>query len=1060
MWTTLFYKNPRLTLLVVTLIMITGTLSYMSIGRQEDPILERRFATVEAYWPGADAQRVEALVTKPMEDAVREVPEIKEFSSESGAGFVILSLELEESVSDVDIYWSKVRTELEAAALSFPNGVTSPELTERSATAVTLVAGLLWTRQDEPQLDIMSRLAEDLADKLRNVDGTREVLLYGEAQEEVQVTLDATRLGAAGLSVADVATAIRNTDSKIPAGQLRAGRNDLLIEVAGELKQLDQIRNIPITRLSDGRILRVRDVGDVHRGALDPPRSLALHGDARSVFVSAEMEENGRINVWAKSAKAVLADFAKTVPPGLELKLVFDQETYTNERLNGLINNLIMGVLVVIAVLLFTMGLKPALLVAASLPLTIAVVIIFYNFSGMPLMQTSMVGIIVALGLLIDNAIVVVDDYSALRRDGAGVADAIHKAISHLSVPLFASTATTALAFAPIILMGGGGGEFVGPLAIGVVVAILSSFFLAMTVIPAITGYVTGYMASTQAGGRVWWRDGFHNDGMAHWYRSTLKTIIKRPIIGIAVSLLIPAMGFYFSGQLEQQFFPANDRDMMQVEVQLPSSASMEETRSIVSDIRAVLQADPAVKETYWVIGASAPRVYYTLSSKPTGVASFAQGIIVTQSASTTLNESERIQRMLMAQFPQARIMAMPFEQGPPANAPLELRIVGPDIDTLRQLGDDVRLILQDVPEVTFARAQLTGGSPKLRLNIDADMADLAGLTPSDIARNLNTTLEGAVGGSIVEGSEELPVRVQVDRDVRSNLAEIQSHYTLPANPNRRPNQDVSPGIPLSAVSPSMELMPTTTRIPHYMGERVNTIQAFVLPFKLPATALGKFYQAMEEANYELPQGYRFIVGGESEQSGEAVGDLMTFAVPIFVLMLGIIILSFNSFIHASIVFIVAFLSVGLALFGVWLFDNPFGFVAIVGTMGLVGIAINGTIVVLSALRASEAAMAGNAEEIENVVYRATRHILSTTLTTIGGFAPLIIFGGRFWQPLATAIAGGVAGSAILALYLTPALFVLIARFATRKNQGVRRLSESKALADRQLSVPNRISAT
>ena len=217
----------------------------------------------------------------------------------------------------------------------------------------------------------------------------------------------------------------------------------------------------------------------------------------------------------------------------------------------------------------------------------------------------------------------------------------------------------------------------------------------------------------------------------------------------------------------------------------------------------------------------------------------------------------------------------------------------------------------------------------------------------------------------------------------------------------------------------------------------------------------------MEEANYELPQGYRFIVGGESEQSGEAVGDLMTFAIPIFVLMLGIIILSFNSFIHASIVFVVAFLSVGLALFGVWLFDNPFGFVAIVGTMGLVGIAINGTIVVLSALRASEAAMAGDDREIENVVYRATRHILSTTLTTIGGFAPLIIFGGRFWQPLATAIAGGVAGSAILALYLTPALFALIAHFSARKTANAKTaLAETTLLGNSRPPIPNRISAT
>ena len=1045
MLTTLFYRMPRLTLLLIGLILITGAFTYQKVGRQEDPILTKRYGSVEVYWPGSDALRMETQITRPLEDALREIPEIKDFETTSGPGYVFGGIELNDNINDVEIYWSKIRSKMQEVATQFPDGATDPEITERSATAVTQVISFSWTRDDAPQMDILTRIAEDFADHMRNLNGTREVLVYGNAEEEIQVELDATQLSAAGLSVADVSAAIRRADAKIPAGQLRHGSNDLLIEVAGEFKQVEQIRNVPIARLSDGRLLKVGDIADVERGTIEPPRTMAFDSDTRAVFVSVEMEANRRIDAWSKLAHEEFDNYQSKVPPGIEMKLLFNQEIYTNDRLDGLIDNLIFGAINVIVVLMFTLGIRSSLLISVSLPLTVCVVITFYTITGIPLMQTSMVGIIVALGLLIDNSVVVVDDYYAMRREGYGVEESIKKVVSHLFSPLFASTFTTVLAFAPIFLMPGGGGEFVGPMALGVTVAIITSFFIAMTIVPAITGFATRRSVRPHHEKSSWWRDGFYNETLGQIYMKSLQGVTRFPLVGIGVSIVVPILGFVFAGELKEQFFPANDRDMMQVQVELPTVVSIEETKRTVDQIRETLEADDAVVTTYWTIGGGVPRVYYAIAAQASGVASSAQGIIITKSAETTLYESERLQRTLMEKFPNARVMAMPFEQGPPASAPVEVRVIGPELSKLRELGDKIRLYLDEVPEITYSRAQLARGAPKLKMDIDPDLADLAGLTPVDIARDLNNTLEGAVGGSILEGEEELPVRVRVPGSIRGDLSEIQSQYIQPSNPALRTIGADSPGIPLYALGPDFDVEPEVASISHYNGERVNTVQAFLLPFKLPAVAVEKLMKRMEEDGFELPPDYRLSIGGESEQRGETVGNLTTFAVPLLILMIGLVVLSFNSFVNGAVIFMVAFLSVGLALFSLWVFDIPFGFIGVVGTMGLIGVAINGAIVVLTALRSSEEAKAGDKDEAVKVVFRATRHILSTTLTTIGGFSPLLITGGRFWEPLATAIAGGIAWSALLALYFTPAMFQLIQ--ARSLKRAVRQAEKEKHFA-------------
>jgi len=1022
---TLFLRNPRLTVLAIGLILVSGLSGLRSLPRQEDPAMARRFATIKTFYPGADARRVESLVTEKIESRIQELHEVREIDSISRSGISSMTVTLHDRYGEeeVDDAWSKVRDKLADAQAELPPGAMPPEFQDRTSTAMTLLAALVWQADTPPPRALLSRLAEELEARLRNLPGTKEVELFGEAEEEVRVTVDASALAAVNLTASDVSRAIAGADTKLPAGQLRHSSNDLLLEVKGELTSLERVRAIPLRRELDGRILRVGDIARIEKTVAEPPRTLALVGGRPGVAVGATMAPAQRVDHWASRARAALSAFEAELPRGVGLATIFDQSIYTEERLGSLVTNLLLGAASVLAVLLVMMGIRSALIVASALPLTAAMVLGELLVLGVPLHQMSITGLIIALGLLIDNAIVVVDEYDARVRKGASALEGVRGAVRHLAVPLAASTLTTVLAFLPIALMPGGAGEFVGPISIGVALAVSSSFLLSLTVIPALAGFLTPRI---EAAGASWWKVGVSSARLAALHRRAVAACVRRPAIGVGVSLLLPLAGFMVAKGLTSQFFPPIDRDQFPVQLVLSPQASIEESQRAVGRARAIIGAHAEVVESHWFLGEAAPRVFYNMLSSADGVAGYAGGIVRTTSAEATLELLPTLQRELLEAFPDARAVAVPFDQGPPYDAPIELRLVGPDLAVLQSLGEELRGVLAQTDGVTYTNAVLQGGRPKLLLQADEDQTRLAGMRLADIAEQLQSRLEGVQGGSIIEATEEIPVRVRVGAGERGSLSNISAGRVLaPGRPAG--SRDFVPGVPLAALS-SLALVPEMAGIPRRNGERVNTVQAFLEPFTLIAESYSDFEDRLTRSGFVLPSGYRLESGGESAERGEATAKLLAFAVPLFVLMLGSVILSFNSFRLAAVVFAVAFLAVGLALLAVWVFGHPMGFIAIVGTMGLVGLSINGAIVVLSALRADPRALEADVEGTTEVVVGATRHIVATTLTTIAGFLPLILLGDRFWPPMATAIAGGVLGSAILALYFVPSLFAAIAR--------------------------------
>jgi multidrug efflux pump subunit AcrB len=1014
----LFYTNPRVSALLVLFIVVLGGAAFQGLARQEDPKMAERYAGVITFLPGATALRMETLISEPIETALREIPEIKELTSSSKAGQSVVGVELYESVSssETDNVWSEVRDILGDTVPMLPPGTIEPELEIRQPIASTIIVALSWQHPSESQLGILSRIAETLRVNLANTQGTEIAETWGEAEEEIRVGLDPYKLVASGMSAGRVASAIAQADTKIPAGRLRSGSSDMLVEVQADLKSTERIARIPLAVSANNQTLRVSDIASVSKTTLDPPRSLAFHGSERVIFVNAKMRPGLQIESWTKSALTTVNKLDASLPDGIGLDVVYLQNTYTGDRMVSLGTNLVFALILVLLLLIWMMGLRSALTVGVALPLSGSMVLVGMMYLQIPLHQMSVTGLIISLGLLIDNAIVVVEDYKLKRKRGAQISTAIEQSIQHLWVPLGASTATTVFAFMPIALAPGGVGDFTGTLGVTVALSVASSFLLAMTVIPAFAGYLENRWPS-RGGGR-WWQQGFSNPSLAAAYRRTLQVAINRPIIGIGAALIMPFIGFALAPTLTNQFFPAVDRNQFQVQIALPSQASIWETRDSVVRANEVLRSYPNVTDTFWTIGEGAPRVYYNVVSLNERVPSFASGWVNTTSAVDTEKVLKTLQDDLSRALPEAEVLAIPFEQGPPTNAPIELRIIGPDLNVLGREAQTLRALVSALPKVTFVRATLSTAEPKLAFAPRENAAAAGGLSTGELAQNINALLSGQAAGTVLEGNRQIPVRVQLADRYRNDMADL---TTLPMLANNRD------GIPLQELG-EWQLQPTASAIDRRQGERLSTVQAFLQPFTLPDTVMQDIRATLAEKGYQPPPGYRLSVGGVAEESAESMGNIVSVFVFFALAMTAVVILSLNSFRQAGLIGLVAILSFGLALLGLRIFGYPFGYMALIGALGMMGLAINGAIIVLSALKASPEASSGETEAVVNVVMDASRHIISTTLTTIGGFIPLIVNGGKFWPPLATAIAGGVAGSAIIALYLIPASYAAIQR--------------------------------
>ncbi|MEZ8444325.1 efflux RND transporter permease subunit [Vibrio splendidus] len=1014
-------SNTRLLILMTALLMVSGISAFMTLPRAEDPVIINRYANITTSFPGASAERVETLVTEVIENKLRELSEVKLVSSTSRPGVSIVTLELNDTITEPEPVWSQARDKLSDIESILPAGSHSPDLDSDHTYAFTTIASLTWSGAGEPDRLTLGRYAKELAKRLRTLSGTEFVDEYGMPQEEIQISLRTADAAALGRSSANIAESLEGADAKNSAGELVSAYSRFGLEIKSELDSIERIKQVPIATDSKGHIIRMEDIASVKRGEKTPQDQIAIIDGEPGVIVAARMHPDLRVDNWTSRANALIGKFEQELPSNIKVTVLFNQQGYTETRLDDLGKSLMIGFGLILIVLFVTLGVRAAILVAISLPLTSLLTLSIMKMTGVPINQMSVTGLIVALGIMVDNAVVMVDTIQAYRLKGQQRAEATMNALKHLWVPLLGSTLTTVLAFAPIILMPGASGEFVGGIAITVSFSLIGSYIISHTLIAGLATKLLPKQLSDvdKKGQHHWYMTGLRIPALTRWFSSSVRFGVTHPIITIALVLLVPFTGYWSMSQLTEQFFPPSDRDMFEIQVYMPPQASIYATKNTSEKIDDIIHRYPEVERIDWLVGANFPSFYYNLQARQNNAPYFSQAMVKTENFDQANALIPELQKVLDNEVPEAQILVRKLNQGPPFTAPVELRVYGENLDTLKAIGEDVRLILAGVPHVTHTRETLQPGTPKVWLKVDEDTAKLNGISLNQFAGMLQTTLTGRESGSVIEGSESVPIRVRVADEARENLAHL-SNIRLPIS------SDVySTGINVSTLA-ELELTTSRGAITRRNGQRVNTIEGYIEAGVLPQTVLNEFQKRLE--NYQMPSGYTIGFGGESAERDNSVNSLISNVAVVVVLMVLVVVMSFNSFRMSSIIFMVAGLAGGLGLLSVWIFGYPFGFTVIIAMLGIAGLAINAAIVILTELKLDKQASSGNVDAVVEAVMSCTRHISSTTITTVGGFMPLIIAGGGFWPPFAVAIVGGTVLTTLISFYFVPVVYHLMTR--------------------------------
>ncbi|MEZ6048525.1 MAG: efflux RND transporter permease subunit [Planctomycetaceae bacterium] len=512
-----------------------------------------------------------------------------------------------------------------------------------NAQAYALIVGLAWDQEDAPRYGILRRLTKELETRLRGVNGTKDIDYFGEPDEEILVEINQTELSSLGLTAEQLSGMIRQSDAKLSAGQQRSAEDDLLIEPDTELDSLERLRQIPLQPNSQGELVSLADIATVEKGIVEPVSSRVYLDGEPAVALGVYVEPTRRIDHWAAEARVIVESFEAELPAGVKLNLVFDQSRYTAERFSTLIGNLLLGASAVFVVIFIMMGWRSAILVGLSLPLSSLMVLSGMRFWGIPIHQMSVTGLIIALGLLIDNAIVVVDEMNRRLHKGMSVLEAIQNTVQQLTVPLLGSTLTTMFAFMPIALMPGPAGEFVGSIALSVILALFSSLFVSLTIIPALNGLINRAQqqwsneAQTEESGDAtgaslqlphlpnylhagneesaqersidergpWWKQGLVLPQLTASFSRLLRFTLHYPVVGILIAVVGPILGFAVFPQLPEQFFPPADRDQFHIEFELAPQASLQQTEAAVMKVREQLLKHPKVQNVHWFLGRS-----------------------------------------------------------------------------------------------------------------------------------------------------------------------------------------------------------------------------------------------------------------------------------------------------------------------------------------------------------------------------------------------------------------------------------------------------------------------
>ncbi|SEN28843.1 Multidrug efflux pump subunit AcrB [Chitinophaga rupis] len=1000
-------KNYQFTLVIFIMIIVLGVVTLLNMPRSEDPEMHSPAYTVIVVYPGTSPKDMEELVVDPLEKEIYGLEDIKRIRSTISDGLAVLRIEYKYS-SNVDNKYQEIVRTVNNKRRDLPQDNISIDIQKQQPSDVNIIQ-LALISENAPR-DKLKYYAENLQDELEKLQPLKNVEIFGLPEQQVRVELDLEKLAQLNLPIANVINSLQNETINIPGGSIDAGNRIFNIKTSGNYHTMEEVKNT-IVYTSNGRNLFLKDIANVYYGYEDATYQTRLNG-FRCIFVTAAQKEGENISKTQTVYKPVIEKFKKTLPKNIDLVQNFDQASNVNRRLSSLGGDFLIAILLV-AITLLPLGFRPSLIVMISIPLSLAIGIILLQLFGYNLNQLSIVGLVVALGLLVDDSIVVVENIERWLLEGHTALEATLMATKQIGMAVAGCTAALIIAFMPLVFMPEGSGDFIRSLPLAVIFSVLASMLVSLTIIP----FLASKLLRKHTG---------HPDGnifmrglkrLIHGsYARFLDKALQRPVLTIVITVIIFGGSVMLFGVVGFGLFPASEKPQFLINITAPPQSNLQYTNNVAKDIEAVLRKEPAVKYFATNVGKGNPRIYYNViqENEHTDFAEIFVQLDEHTNPSDKLALIEKL-RHQWTPYPGAKVEVKNFEQGPPVAAPVEVRLFGENLDTLRALAGKVEMMLQRTPGTMYVDNPVSLLKSDIRVAIQPEKAQLLGIPSVNIDRTVRLAVSGLNVGKYTDNNDN-------DYDILLTRAH-EGRPTLDVFRNLYVNNMQGKPFPLGQVA-ELTLETSPVNINHQEKRRVVSVKAFVQKGFLVDRVITDVIEKMDKL--ALPASYSYEMGGEVESRNNSFGGFMSIIIVTIFLFIAVLILEFRTFKSTLIVLSVIPLGMVGAAVALWLTGNSLSFVAIIGMIALAGIEVKNTILLVdftNQLREQGKSLETAIREAGEVRFLP---IVLTSLTAIGGLIPIAISSNPLIAPLAIVLIGGLISSTLLSRVVTPVVYKLI----------------------------------
>ncbi|MEO8592064.1 MAG: efflux RND transporter permease subunit [Candidatus Solibacter sp.] len=1005
-------RYPQVTIALTLMLVAGGAYALLRMPRREDPKIHVREGIVAAFYPGASAAEVENQVTQKVEQRLFKLEGVRREKTYSTSmnGAMFINLNLEDNLQDTEKFWSKLRLDMaELKKTDLPDGVQGPVVDYDFGDTVAVLLAIHGENYGYREL---KDYAERIESAIRRIRAVSKVKRIGEQKEEIDVSSSLSRLSQYSLNPEQVRKALEGRNMVHYAGAVPTERGKPPIQATGAFEAEQQIRRVMVDVSRTGQPVYIGDLANVDRVYKDPTQYARSRGE-RALLLSVEMQEGNNIVDFGKDVRAALDHLRPMLPPDLKIDFVADQPTVVAERVKGFIHEFGIAILSVILVTMVLLPFRVALVSAVAIPVTISATFGVLNAFGIELHQVSIAALIVVLGMVVDDAIVIADNYIELLDRGVAREEAAWRSATELAVPVLTATLTIICSFLPFLILSGATGEFIRALPLTVAIALSTSFLVGMLLTPMLSQFFIKHglhNAEASAQGRR--RSPL--ELMQAGYNRVIVVAMKWKVAAVVFGILAVVAGALVLQRLPSRFFPFAERDQFVVDVWLPEGWKVEATEAAVKRIEDILHNDKEVVNYTSFIGSSFPRFYYNVNPQLPDK-NYAQLLVSTTSADVTPELVKALRPRLAQAVPEARVFLSELQQGPVQLAALEVRLTGDDERVLRHFGDQVSQLVQQTPGSLDVHSDWREDAYRLKVDLRQEVANRLGFTNASIGQVLAGGFEGVPVTTYWEGERDIAVTLRLEPSRRQTFNDVVNTYVMsPVTGARVPLDSIA------TVSPVWD----SGRIVRRNGVRTLSVRSWAQGGVLPSQVLESIRPRTDKL--PLPPGYRVWYGGEYENQNDTFPEMVNALAISSIAIYLILMFQFRSVLDPLVV--MAAIPLGLlgASVGLMVTHNPFGFTGFLGIVSLGGVVVRNSIILVDYTRERMNEGIPVEEAAIEAGERRLRPIFLTTMAAAVGVTPMILSGSSMWSPLGSAIAFGLVGSMFFTLVVIPVLYVLI----------------------------------